>query len=192
MKASEGDVTFNDLHQIDSTRTINTEITGLSSYTTTDTKTVSGEAIGSTVKAGGNVQIDASKNVVMEGGSIKANGGTINAAENVEIKTSENVSVEEHTTQSRQFIAEAGISGAGKSASASYGKNEGTTKIPPLATTPAQAVILKPPRLVPNRAAHRSPILQVSGWVWKTLPIPCRPRASRTPTRPLISPIPAP
>ncbi|WP_048224798.1 two-partner secretion domain-containing protein [Enterobacter quasiroggenkampii] len=128
MKASEGDVTFNDLHQIDSTRTIDTEITGLSSYTTTDTKTVSGEAIGSTVKAGGNVQIDAGKNVVMEGGSINANGGAINAAENVEIKTSENVSVQEQTTQSRQFIADASISGGGKSASVSYGKNEGTTK----------------------------------------------------------------
>ncbi|KZP79641.1 hemagglutination protein [Enterobacter roggenkampii] len=128
MKASEGDVTFNDLHQIDSNRTINTEINGLSSYTTTDTKTVTGEAIGATVKAGGNVQIDASKNVVIEGGSIDAKSGSINAAENVEIKTSENVSAEEHTTQSRQFVAEAGISGAGKSASASYGKNEGTTK----------------------------------------------------------------
>ncbi|MCE1945104.1 hemagglutinin repeat-containing protein [Enterobacter roggenkampii] len=128
MKASEGDVTFNDLHQIDSNRTINTEINGLSSYTTTDTKTVTGEAIGATVKAGGNVQIDASKNVVIEGGSIDAKSGSINAAENVEIKTSENVSAEEHTTQSRQFVAEAGISGAGKSASASYGKNDGTTK----------------------------------------------------------------
>ncbi|WP_155026348.1 two-partner secretion domain-containing protein [Enterobacter bugandensis] len=128
MKATEGDVTFNDLHKIDSTRTIDTKITGLSSYTTTDTKKVTGEAIGATVKAGGNVQIDAGKNVVMEGGSISANGGSINAAENIAIKASENVSVEEQTTQSRQFIADGAISGGGKTAAISYGRNEGTTK----------------------------------------------------------------
>lgn len=128
MKATEGDITFNDLHQIDSTRTINTEINGLSSYTTTDTTSVTGNGVGTNVKAGGNVQMDAGKNVVMEGGSISANSGSINAAENIDIKTSENVSVKEQTTQTRQFIADASISGGGKSASISYGKNEGTTK----------------------------------------------------------------
>ncbi|WP_296240306.1 hemagglutinin repeat-containing protein [uncultured Enterobacter sp.] len=128
MKATDGDVTFNDLHQIESNRTIDTTINGLSSYTTTDTKTVTGEAVGATVTAGGAMHIDASKNVVMEGGSYSAATGSINAENNVEFKSSENVSLTEETTQSREFVAEASASAAGHTASNSFGKNKGLVK----------------------------------------------------------------
>lgn len=128
MKATDGDVTFNDLHQIDANRTVDTTINGLSSYTTTDKTTVTGEAVGATVTAGGAMNIDASNNVVMEGGSYTASTGAITGANNVEFKTSENVSLTEETTQSREFIAEARASAAGHTASSSYGKNKGLVK----------------------------------------------------------------
>ncbi|MBW9352992.1 filamentous hemagglutinin N-terminal domain-containing protein [Citrobacter sp. EC_71] len=127
LQATDGDVTFNDLHQVESSRTIDSDITGAGSYKTVDTKSATGTAIGSNVSAGGNMSIEASNDVVMEGGTYTAETGSIKADNNVTIKTSEDVSVEEKSTTSRQFIAEASASGGGQTVEAGYGVNDGTS-----------------------------------------------------------------
>ncbi len=127
LKATDGDVTFNDLHEMRADRTIDSEITGAGSYITTDTKTTTGTAIGSNVSAGGNMTIDASNDVIMEGGTYSADTGSIKAGNDVSLKTSEDVALEEQSITSRQFIAEASASGAGQTVEAGYGQNEGTS-----------------------------------------------------------------
>ena len=127
LKATDGDVTFNDLHEMRADRTIDSEITGAASYKITDTKTTTGTAIGSNVSAGGNMTIDASNDVIMEGGTYSADTGSIKAGNDVTLKTSEDVALEEQSITSRQFIAEASASGAGQTVEAGYGQNEGTS-----------------------------------------------------------------
>lgn len=125
LKATDGDVTFNDLHEIDATRTIDSEIKGAGSYKITDTKTTTGTAIGSEVSAGGKLTIDASNDVVMEGGSYTADSGEITAGNNVDIKTSQDVSESETTLESRQFVAGAHADAFGYGAEAEYGTIDG-------------------------------------------------------------------
>ena len=59
MKATDGDVTFNDLHEIDATRIIDNDVRSALNYTMSDTSTTTGKAIGANVSAGGNMSIEA-------------------------------------------------------------------------------------------------------------------------------------
>ncbi|WP_233971208.1 hemagglutinin repeat-containing protein [Lelliottia sp. WAP21] len=132
MKATEGDVTFNDLHEIDATRIIDNDVRNAMNYTLSDTSTTTGKAIGSNVTAGGNMNIDAKKDVVMEGGTYTAQTGTISADNNVTIKTSQDVAHEEEHTSSREFIISAGANAGGQSVDTQYstlnGGNTGTSE----------------------------------------------------------------
>ncbi|WP_253382080.1 two-partner secretion domain-containing protein [unidentified bacterial endosymbiont] len=125
LKATDGDVTFNDLHEMDASRTIDTDIKGAGSYRTTDTKTTTAEAIGSNVSAGGKLTIDASNDVVMEGGSYTAETGDISAGNNVDIKTSEDLSETETTVTSREFVAGAHADAFGYGAEAEHSSLDG-------------------------------------------------------------------
>lgn len=128
LKATDGDVTFNDLHEVRADRSVDSKITGAGSYETIDTTSVSGKSMGSNVSAGGNLTIDSSHDVVMEGGTYSAKNGSIKAENDVILKTSEDVVFEEQSVTSRQFVAEASASGGGETISASYGKNDGTNQ----------------------------------------------------------------
>ena len=125
MKATEGDVTFNDLHEIDATRTIDNDVRSSLNYTMSDTSTTTGKAIGANVSAGGNMSIEAKNDVVMEGGTYNAQTGSITAENDVTIKTSQDVAHEEQNSSTREFAISAGASGGGQSVNASYGTMEG-------------------------------------------------------------------
>ncbi|WP_297115947.1 hemagglutinin repeat-containing protein [uncultured Enterobacter sp.] len=130
LKATEGNITFNDLHEIDASHSIDTTLTGAGSYISVDKQTESAEAVGANVRAAGNLTIDASNDVTLEGGTYNANTGEIKAGNNVTLKTSEDVAFTEETTTSRQFVADASASGGGKTVTAEYGKNKNTfTKV---------------------------------------------------------------
>ena len=125
MKATEGDLTFNDLHEIDATRTIDNNVQNGFNYTLSDTSSTTGKAIGSNVSAGGNMSIDAKNDVVMEGGTYSAKTGSISADNNVTFKTSEDVSHEEQHTSSREFYMGAGVNAGGQTAEIGYGTMQG-------------------------------------------------------------------
>ena len=125
MKATEGDVTFNDLHEIDATRTIDNDVQNAFNFSLSDTSTTTGTAIGSNVSAGGNMNIEAKNDVVMEGGTYSAQTGSISAENNVTIKTSEDVSHSEEHTSSREFRMGAGVSGGGQTVETDYGTMSG-------------------------------------------------------------------
>ncbi|WP_262389945.1 two-partner secretion domain-containing protein [Enterobacter cancerogenus] len=125
MKATDGDVTFNDLHEIDATRIIDNDVRSALNFTMSDTSTTTGKAIGANVSAGGNMSIDAKNDVVMEGGTYNAQTGSITAENDVTIKTSQDVAHEEQHSSSREFVISAGVSGGGQSVNTSYGTMDG-------------------------------------------------------------------
>ncbi|MFV7515403.1 hemagglutinin repeat-containing protein [Enterobacter kobei] len=125
MKATDGDVTFNDLHEIDATRIIDNDVRSALNYTMSDTSTTTGKAIGANVSAGGNMSIEAKNDVVMEGGTYNAQTGSITAENDVTIKTSQDVAHEEQHSSSREFVISAGVSGGGQSVNTSYGTMDG-------------------------------------------------------------------
>ncbi|MEZ6878803.1 hemagglutinin repeat-containing protein, partial [Enterobacter sp. KBR-315C3_2022] len=125
MNATEGDVTFNDLHEIDAKRTIDNDVRNAFNFTLSDTQTTTGTAVGSNVTAGGNMDIHAKKDVVMEGGTYNAQTGSISAENDVTIKTSQDVAHEEEHSSSREFTLSAGANGGGQSVNTSYGTMSG-------------------------------------------------------------------
>ncbi|MDU1876847.1 hemagglutinin repeat-containing protein [Citrobacter sp.] len=127
MKATDGDVTFNDLHEIDATRVIDNDVRNGMNFTMSDTSTTTGKAIGANVTAGGNMSIDAKNDVIMEGGTYNAETGSISADNNVTIKTSEDVSHSEEHTKSREFVMYAGANGGGQSVETSKGSMSGAS-----------------------------------------------------------------
>ncbi|QBY31234.1 hemagglutinin repeat-containing protein [Citrobacter rodentium NBRC 105723 = DSM 16636] len=128
LKATEGDVLFNDLHEIDATRVIDNDVRNAFNFTLSDKSSTTGTAIGSNVKAGGNMNIEAKNDVVMEGGTYSAKTGSISAENNVTIKTSENVSHTEEHTSSREFHIGAGVNAGGQSVQADLSTMEGTSR----------------------------------------------------------------
>ncbi|WP_252152163.1 hemagglutinin repeat-containing protein [Enterobacter sp. SGAir0187] len=125
MKATDGDVTFNDLHEIDATRVIDNDVRNALNYSMSDTSTTTGKAIGANVTAGGNMSIDAKNDVVMEGGTYTAQTGSITAENDVTIKTSQDVAHEEQHSSTREFVIGAGANSGGQSVNTSYGTMDG-------------------------------------------------------------------
>ena len=125
MTATEGDVTFNDLHEIDAKRIIDNDVRNAFNFTESDTQTTTGTAIGSNVSAGGNMNINAKNDVVMEGGTYSAETGSITAENDVTIKTSQDVEHKEERSRSREFTMSANANGGGQSVETSYGSMSG-------------------------------------------------------------------
>ena len=104
----------------------------LSERNTTTTRTSDSRAVGSGIKSGGSISLNAKDTVTLEGAKVDAKGDVNVTATNVDIKTAKDVKTSEvkSSTDSVGFFAEsanqagaqAGASGSGKAAGAAGGK----------------------------------------------------------------------
>ncbi|MHA3636571.1 two-partner secretion domain-containing protein [Yersinia enterocolitica] len=116
LKSTEGDVTFNNLYEVDGSFDYQHNSTGFMSHESTTTVTSSATSVDSSVNAGGKFTIDSAKDIVLKGGEYNAQSGELKAAGDLDIQTSQDYSYSETTVERQEFVFGAKANGAGYSA----------------------------------------------------------------------------
>ncbi|MEQ4780173.1 hemagglutinin repeat-containing protein, partial [Providencia huaxiensis] len=126
LTAKDGDVKFNNLYDVDSSYDSEYTSSGLLTSTLKETTTSEAKSVESTVKAGGNLTINASNDIVMKGGEYSGESGNINAGGNIDVQATQDYSYSEQVDSSSGFVLGAKVSGFGKSAEYDSYSAEGT------------------------------------------------------------------
>ncbi|KKF36277.1 hemagglutinin repeat-containing protein [Erwinia tracheiphila] len=104
LKATEGNVNFNDIHEVSSTYDYQYESTGFMSYRAEENISTTGSSKTSSVNAGGAFIVDGAQDVVFSGGDYNASAASISAGNDVVIKTSQDVSYAEKNVTESEFV----------------------------------------------------------------------------------------
>ncbi|MCS3433164.1 hemagglutinin repeat-containing protein [Klebsiella sp. BIGb0407] len=113
--AKDGDVNFNNIYETDSTYDSEYSTSGLFTTNGKETTTSSATSVESSVKAGGNLNINSSNDVVMKGGEYSGTAGTITAGGNVDLQATQDYTHSEVVESSSGFVLSAGANGFGQS-----------------------------------------------------------------------------
>ncbi|MGM7912026.1 two-partner secretion domain-containing protein [Yersinia enterocolitica] len=125
LKSTEGDVTFNNLYEVDGSYDYQHTSTGLLSHETTTTVNSSATSVDSSVNAGGKFTIDSAKDIVLKGGEYNAQSGELKAAGDLDVQTSQDYTYSETTVERQELIFGANANGFGHSAEYSASSLEG-------------------------------------------------------------------
>ncbi len=104
LKSTEGNVNFNDAHEISSSYDRTHEETGFLSHRTTETTTVDAVSKTSGVNTGGKLTIDAKKDAVFHGGEYNSGSGSIKAGNDVITTTSQDHHMKETNVTESSFV----------------------------------------------------------------------------------------
>ena len=115
--ATEGNVNFNDVHEVKSSYSYNHQVSGLLTTRTEEVTESSAKAKANTVNTGGAFIVDAAQDAVFAGGEYNASSGAIMAGNDVITKTSQDHSYKERkvTESSLEFGYKTDVPGLGAS-----------------------------------------------------------------------------
>lgn len=125
--AKDGDLRSNEMHEADSSYEYE-RTKGVLNYTSYEKTTASAKGIGSNIKAGETLGMQAGNDIVLEGGSLQGKAGNLNAGNKVDVKTSTDYDYLSEKKVVSQFGYSAGVKAAGFEASASGGTQSGATQ----------------------------------------------------------------
>ena len=103
LTSTEGNVSFNDTHEISATYDSTFEQTGFMSTRSTETTTVDAVAKGATVNTGGKFIVNAKQDVEFHGGEYNADSGDIKAGNDIITTTSQDYHVKEEIVKESSF-----------------------------------------------------------------------------------------
>jgi len=118
MKSTEGDITFNDMHEISADYTNDMDIKNAINYRKTEIETTTATSVAGQVTAGGKLNIDSAKDVIMKGGEYSGTDGSITAAGDVDMQATQDYSHTEESVKVREFSITGQANAMGYSASA--------------------------------------------------------------------------
>ncbi|MEQ5385226.1 hemagglutinin repeat-containing protein, partial [Providencia alcalifaciens] len=113
--AKDGDVNFNNVYETNSTYDSEYSTSGLLTSNGKETTTASATSVESSVKAGGNLNINASNDIVMKGGEYSGTSGSINAGGNVDLQATQDYTHSEVVESSTGFVVGGNANGFGQS-----------------------------------------------------------------------------
>jgi filamentous hemagglutinin family protein len=127
MKATDGNITFNEMHEVtaDFDRSIKYE--NALNYSTRKTETTTATAVTGSVKAGKNLILDASEDIIMKGGEYTGKAGSIKAGGTVDMQTSQDYSYSKEEIYTRKFTIGGEASFAGFTAKGNHSGLDGYT-----------------------------------------------------------------
>ncbi|WP_227729120.1 two-partner secretion domain-containing protein [Yersinia proxima] len=125
LTSTEGDVTFNNLYEVDGSYDYKHTDTGFLSHETTTTVSSSATSVDSSVNAGGKFTIDSAKDIVLKGGEYNAQSGELKAAGDLDVQTSQDYTYSETTVDRQEVIFGANANGVGQSAEYSVSSLDG-------------------------------------------------------------------
>lgn len=125
MISTEGDITFNEMHEISADYQNGLDKKGAMNFTHTESETTTATAIEGSVSAGGTLNIDSAKDVVMKGGEYSGTDGSIKAAGEVDMQATQDYEHTELEVTSREFTLTGNANAVGYSASAEYSGLDG-------------------------------------------------------------------
>ncbi|YCH30127.1 hemagglutinin repeat-containing protein [Erwinia sp. D4-22] len=104
LKSTEGNVSFNDVHEVSSSYNSTLEDLGFLSHRMTETTTVDAEAKTAGVNTGGKLTIDAKKDAIFHGGEYNSGSGSIKAGNDVITTTSQDHHMKETNVTESSFV----------------------------------------------------------------------------------------
>ncbi|MGP2544020.1 two-partner secretion domain-containing protein [Yersinia sp. 2541 StPb PI] len=116
LTSTEGDVTFNNMYEVEGNYEYSHKSTGILSHESTETVSSSATSVDSSVNAGGKFTVNSANDIVLKGGEYNAQSGELKAAGDVDIQTSQDYSYSETTVERTDLKFGAGASGFGQSA----------------------------------------------------------------------------
>ncbi|MGE4723162.1 hemagglutinin repeat-containing protein, partial [Yersinia enterocolitica] len=116
LTSTEGDVTFNNMYEVEGNYEYSHKSTGILSHESTETISSSATSVDSSVNAGGKFTVNSANDIVLKGGEYNAQSGELKAAGDVDIQTSQDYSYSETTVERTDLKFGAGASGFGQSA----------------------------------------------------------------------------
>ncbi|WP_165698243.1 hemagglutinin repeat-containing protein, partial [Chimaeribacter coloradensis] len=125
MKATEGDVAFNEMHEISAEYKYDMKGKGPLNHESWESKTTTATSEQSHVSAGGKLIVDAAHDIIMEGGEYTGKIGSFNAGNNIDIKTSQDHAYNEQKHIKKEFSITGKATGAGYTAEGSYSTLDG-------------------------------------------------------------------
>ncbi|WP_165699915.1 hemagglutinin repeat-containing protein [Chimaeribacter arupi] len=127
MKATEGDVKFNEMHEISAEYKQSSDFGGALNFESTETKNTQATSKQSHISAGNNMVIDAANDIVMEGGEYTAKAGKFNAGNDILIKTAQDHAYSETKHVKEEFSISGKVSGGGYTAEGEYSNRDGAS-----------------------------------------------------------------
>ncbi|MGE4799831.1 hemagglutinin repeat-containing protein [Yersinia hibernica] len=115
LTSTEGDVTFNNMYEVEGNYEYSHKSTGILSHESTETISSSATSVDSSVNAGGKFTVNSANDIVLKGGEYNAQSGELKAAGDIDIQTSQDYSYSETTVESTDLKFGAGASGLGQS-----------------------------------------------------------------------------
>lgn len=103
LKSTEGNVNFNDIHEVTSDYDYSHEATGFMSYYNEENISITAKSKTSSVNAGGTFIVDAAQDAVFTGGDYNASAASIKADNDIITKTSQDVSYTEKNVEQSEF-----------------------------------------------------------------------------------------
>ena len=125
MKATEGDVAFNEMHEISAEYKYDMKGKGPLNHESWESKTTTATSEQSHVSAGGKLIVDAAHDIIMEGGEYTGKIGSFNAGNNIDIKTSQDHAYNEQKHIKKEFSITGKVTGGGYTAEGGYSNLDG-------------------------------------------------------------------
>ncbi|RZT42932.1 two-partner secretion domain-containing protein [Cupriavidus agavae] len=124
--ATEGDLRSNEMHEADSSYYYE-RTKGVLNFTMKESSSASATGVGSSVQAGGALNMGAKNDITLEGGKFSGESGNMVAGNKIDVKTTTNYSHETDKTTVSQFGISAGAKALGFEASAGAASQTGTS-----------------------------------------------------------------
>ncbi len=125
LTATDGNVKFDDLHEVESSFDYDSERTGFFSHRATESSEVSANSKTSSVETGGKFVVNAAKDAVFNGGDYSASAADIRAGNNVTVGTSQDLKEEIKTVSESSLVVGASLNAPGAHADYNYSQLDG-------------------------------------------------------------------
>ncbi|WP_019211784.1 two-partner secretion domain-containing protein, partial [Yersinia massiliensis] len=116
LTSTEGDVTFNNMYEVEGNYEYEHRSTGFLSHESTETVSSSATSVDSSVNAGGKFTVNSANDIILKGGEYNAQSGELKATGDIDVQTSQDYSYSETTVERTDLKFGASASGAGYSA----------------------------------------------------------------------------